>query len=206
VPSLFSRKSSAVIDTATEPELIDETPIRRNYTPSKRELGVPTPKRGGGSARRVGAPPLDKKEASAMRRKDAGERRAAMMNGEDWALYDRDKGPEKRLIRDIVDSRRNFAEYVLYVLIAFMAATLVTGRNVHATYAIETVLGVIAVAVIADTYFLVRKVKQTLAELMPGTSTYRIGRYTVMRAMSFRRGRVPRPQVTRGEAIRSVTK
>jgi Protein of unknown function (DUF3043) len=191
--------------TEPEPELLVETPVRKNYTPSKRELGVATPKRGGANGRRVGGPPMDKKEAMAQRRKDAAERRAAMADGKEWALLPRDRGPEKQVARDVVDSRHNILEYVLYVLVLFMLATFFTSKNPHAATMLELIMLVVVVpVVIIDSVLLSRRVKRVVTETLPNAPIKGISRYAIMRAMSFRRGRVPKPQVNRGDAIRQV--
>jgi DUF3043 family protein len=204
VPTLFRRKPTAVIET-TEPELVIEAPVRKNYTPSKRELGVATPKRGDGTGRRLGGPPLNKKEATAQRREDGAKRRAAMAAGEQWALLDRDRGPVKQVVRDVVDSRHNVLEYVLYVLIVFMLASVFTSKDAHAATELEfLVLPFIVLIVVIDSTLLSRRVKRVLAETLPNAPTKGLSRYAIMRAMSFRRGRMPKPQVARGEAIRPV--
>lgn len=207
MPTLFSRKSATTESASTEPEPVeDPTPARpKNYTPSKRELGVATPKRNGANARRVGGPPVDKKEAAAQRRKDSAERRAAMANGEEWALLPRDRGPERRIARDVVDSRRNLLEYVIYALIVFMLGTVFTGRNPQAAQMLEIAMLVIVVPlVIIDSLLLSRKVKRVVTEELPNATTRGLTGYSVMRAMSFRRGRMPKPQVNRGDAIRPM--
>jgi hypothetical protein len=204
VPTLFRRKPTAVIET-TEPEPTDAAPARKNYTPSKRELGVTTPKRGGTNVRRVGAPPMDKKEAAAQRRAQGSERRNAMANGEEWALLPRDKGPERRIARDVVDSRRNILEYVLYILILFMLASFFTGNNANAASRLEIfVLPVIIVIVVIDSTLLSRRVKRVVSEMLPNASTKGLTGYSVMRAMSFRRGRMPKPQVGHGDPVRPL--
>ena len=59
----------------------------------------------------------ERKAEKVTRRADMAERREKMMAGDDAYLLPRDKGPERRYVRDIVDSRRN-------VLGLFMPAAL----------------------------------------------------------------------------------
>jgi hypothetical protein len=206
VTTLFRRKQAVTEVAEPEPfEAEAEAPARRNYTPSKRELGVVTPKRTGANPRRTGAPPKDKKEAAALRRRDSTERRAAMSAGEEWALLPRDRGPEKRIARDVVDSRRNVLEYVLYLLILFMLLSFFTGNNASAAGRLEVlVLPLIILIVVVDSFLLTRRVKRVVTEMLPNASTQGLTGYSVMRAMSFRRGRVPKPQVAHGDAVRPL--
>jgi hypothetical protein len=193
------------VTEVAEPEPIEaEAPARKNYTPSKRELGVVTPKRTGASPRRVGGPPVDKKEAAALRRRDSAERRAAMSAGEEWALLPRDRGSEKRIARDVVDSRRNVLEYVLYLLILFMLLSFFAGNSGAARLEV-LVLPLIILIVAVDSFLLSRRVKRIVTEMLPNGSTQGLTGYSIMRAMSFRRGRVPKPQVAHGDPVRPLS-
>src|SRR5690606_32859094 len=119
--SPFRRKSAAAAEPATvaEPveaaDSVEEKPVRtrpRAYTVSKREMGKITPKRRQGG-RKVEPPPANRREAmKRMREKQRqarAEARAGMLAGKEEYLPARDKGPERRLVRDIVDARRNLA-------------------------------------------------------------------------------------------------
>jgi Protein of unknown function (DUF3043) len=191
VPTLFRRKPAVIDSTESEPEAPANR--SRNYTPSKRELGVTTPKRTGTNVRRVGAPALDPKEARALARQRRIEAREAMMNGDESALNPRDRGPEKRLVRDVVDSRRNVN--ILFGILALMVVSLISP-------AIELIgLPVVIAVVVIDSILLVRRVKSVIAEKMPKSSTKGLAGYAIMRAMSFRRMRIPKPQVKAGQKL-----
>jgi hypothetical protein len=91
------------------------------------------------------------------------------------------------------------------VLIAFMVGSLLTSKNPGAASALELIgIPLVIIVVVIDSTLLSRKVKRVLAETIPNTPTKGLSRYAITRAMSFRRGRVPKPQVARGEAIRPV--
>jgi hypothetical protein len=201
VPTLFSRKSADVI-TPTEPEAVEETNVRsKNYTPSKRELGVTTPKRTG-QPRRPGTPVVrTKAEAKAARKEAAVERgknRTAMMNGEESALTPRDAGPERRLVRDIVDSRRNLAEYGLYAAIGLMIISTVNGRNASASEFLLMLLVVLLVVIVTDSFLLRRRITKVVAAKMPKASPKGLVRYGIARSLQIRRMRIPKAQVQRG--------
>src|SRR5690606_13364938 len=107
VPSLFRRKSGNLVEeagtTVTPTDEAPTPPRRKGYTPSKKDLGKPTPKRPA-VGRRPGA------DSKPLTRKGARERRRAL-RAEAAAEFrrvggPRDRGPERALARDIVDSRR----------------------------------------------------------------------------------------------------
>lgn len=173
-------------------------------TASKRELGQATPKRST-NARRVTPPPANRREALSQtreaRRKERLEQREAMMSGADWALMPRDKGPERRLARDVVDSRRNVSSYFFYVMLVIMVLSVAGGRNASIALVADSLFVFMVLACAADGFLLVRRVKQTVAARMPGSSTKGLAFYSMMRALSFRKMRVPKPQVSLGAKI-----
>ena len=201
VPTLFSRKSTD-LPAPTEPEAVEETSIRaKNYTPSKRELGVTTPKRTATPRRAGSTVPVTKADAKVARQEAATERarkRAAMMEGEEWALTLRDKGPERRLVRDVVDARRNLAEYGLYAVFAFVIMTTISGKNTSAAIVLELLMFLLVFAVVIDSMFLSRRIKAVVGAKMPKANLKGLSRYGIARAMQFRRMRIPKPQVARG--------
>jgi uncharacterized membrane protein YecN with MAPEG domain len=204
VPTLFRRKTTTDLVETTVEETVTSADSKRGYTPSKREQGVPTPKRST-TGRRVAAAPADRKEAAAQaretRRRDRIESRDAMMRGEERALLPRDRGPEKALVRDIVDSRRNASSYFLFglVLILFLSM-LRSPAMVVVTYGFMLFM---LLTVILDGFALSRRVKRIVREKLP-KSQPRWGSlyfYAIMRSTQFRKMRVPRPRVKLGEAL-----
>jgi len=199
VPTLFSRKSTAtVIETAGDSPVVTETHTRAKTTPSKKDLGLVTPKR---NAARGPSKPLNRKEAVAADRLERRKKSAAMMAGEDWALMARDKGADKKLVRDIVDSRRNLGTYFFGAMFAVMAVML-SGNLTLAAYG-NLLFIVMLVVVLFDSVILSRKIKRVVSERMP-KATPRWGGlywYAIMRAISFRGMRAPKPRVKVGDAI-----
>jgi hypothetical protein len=204
VVSLFRRKSPAsdvdlVEDAVDDVEADASRP--RGYTPSKRELGVQTPKRPSAGRRPGGAaagPPLTKEEARA-RRRELRQEAAAEFRREGGP---RDKGPERALVRDIVDSRRTVGTFF------FGGALLVLlGSNGAMPPIVQYVSNLLWVAlalgVVIDGILISRKVKRLVRERFPDT-TQRMGSlylYAIMRSLTFRRMRVPNPRVKIGEKI-----
>lgn len=194
-------KASADRDDADEAAAEARSKAR---TESKRERGQVTPKRAP-VGRRAAPAPANRREASAQtrdaRRRQRTEQREAMMNGEEWALMPRDKGPERRIARDVVDSRRTFSSYFFYVMIAIMVLSVAGGRSPGVALIADGLFAVMVLACAVDSFFLVRRVKRAVAAKSPASSTRGLAFYSIMRTLSFRRMRVPRPRVEIGAKI-----
>jgi hypothetical protein len=217
VASLFRRKSSAaelVEEPVPDDEALgaDEPQRPKGYTPSKKELGVSTPKRPSAHVRRPGVTDvrrprgqLTKEERQELREERRARRREVtegMRRGDERYLSARDKGPERALARDVVDSRRTVGTWffagALIVLFGSSAAMPPTVR-----LAANLLWGLVAVAVIGDCVLLCRKLRRLLRERYPD-STERRGSlyiYVVMRSITFRRMRIPKPRVNYGDKI-----
>ncbi|MDG4765134.1 DUF3043 domain-containing protein [Solwaraspora sp. WMMD406] len=201
MPSLFRRKSAAVVeadhpeDTVPEPEHASSHP--KGYTPSKKELGVVTPKRPAAGRRPAGdAKPLTKQEAREQRRA----RRAAISEEFRREGGPRDRAPERGLARDVVDSRRTVGTWF------FGGALLVLiGSGPTMPPAVQLASNVLwvtlAVLVVVDSVLISRRIGKLVRQRFP-KSTERMGGiyfYAIMRAMTFRRMRTPVPRVQLGD-------
>jgi Protein of unknown function (DUF3043) len=209
VSSLFRRKSADLVADATStvtPEP-DTTPRPKGYTPSKKELGKETPKRQS-SQRRPGAvaAPANRREAyKQMRERQRAERAEAsegMRSGDERYLLARDRGPERRLVRDIVDSRRTAGTWFFVgAIIVFIGSTGAMPYQIQ--LAANLLWAILALSVVIDSVLISRRIKKRVTEKYPDT-TQRMGSlymYGIMRALTFRRMRVPKPQVELGTKI-----
>ncbi|HEU4424907.1 MAG TPA: DUF3043 domain-containing protein [Pilimelia sp.] len=207
--SLFRRKPTNLVEESvadvTEPEP-DESARPKGYTPSKREQGRETPKRASLQRRRAVDTPADRREAAKLRREKIRQERreasAGMRAGDERYLLARDRGPERALVRDIVDSRRTVGTFffagALVVLIGSSAAMPPEVR-----LASNTLWGLLAVGLVLDSVLISRRVKKLIRERFPKT-TQRMGSlylYAIMRSITFRRMRMPAPRVKLGESI-----
>jgi hypothetical protein len=204
--SMFRRKSE--VPAAPEETVTPGTGAHpRAYTVSKREQGMTTPKRVQGG-RRVEAPPANRREAVArMRQKDREDReqrRAGLVAGKEEYLPARDKGPERALVRDVVDSRRNLATYFLpgAIIVIFASAGTMPKQIQLAANLFWVVL---ALAVIIDSVLLCLRVKRLVLRRFPKATQQPRSHYfyAVMRAFQFRKLRLPAPKVKIGEAIQA---
>lgn len=161
----------------------------------------PTPKRRDQeAARRQPLVVSDRKRAKSLdrdkRREAYARQRQAMLTGDERHLPARDKGPEKRYIRDYVDARWNLGEFMLPVMLVVLALSFI--RQTWAmTLVFFMVYGLIFVAVV-DTVLMWRRVKKQLVATF-GASPSGGGMYAALRAFQMRRTRMPRPMVERGQ-------
>jgi Protein of unknown function (DUF3043) len=208
VPSLFRRRSTDLIEDAVDSveEPAEEAHPTKGYTPSKRELGVTTPKRSSAQRRRGAEPPPANRREAARRmrerqRAQRSESMEGMRRGDERFLLARDRGPERALVRNIVDSRRNAGTWF------FGGALIVLVGSSVANPLIQLVSNLLwaflALAVVADAVLISRRIKKLVRERFPDTTQRMRSLYTygIMRSITFRRMRMPKPQVDIGEAI-----
>jgi Protein of unknown function (DUF3043) len=207
---VFRRRSPDAVDLLDQADQEQEEPEaqpRRGYTAPKDK---PTPKRSDAAAnrRQPYKAPADRKEAAkqlrsqgrsqgGVGREDRQEKMAAMRRGEEWALPPKDRGPVRKLARDVVDSRRSVSEYYMYSIILIIGLIFVPAARV----ALDFVLLVIIMVLVAEGYYVNKKVKRLAAERYPGKSTRGAGLYAAMRGTQLRKLRVPQPAVNRGDEI-----
>ncbi|MCW3814266.1 DUF3043 domain-containing protein [Micromonospora sp. DR5-3] len=202
MPSLFRRKPADLVEESVTTVTTDEAPAAarsRGYTPSKKELGVATPKRPT-AGRRPGAPtkPLTKEEAREQRRAARAEA-AAEFRREGGP---RDRGPERLLARNVVDSRRTVGTWffggALIVLLGSNQAMPPIVRLIS-----NLLWGALALGLVIDSILISRKIKKLVRERYP-KSTEKLGSlyfYAIMRSITFRKMRAPAPQVNIGDKI-----
>jgi hypothetical protein len=205
VSSLFRRKSADVATSEPVEEVTSAAPRPKGYTPSKKELGQATPKRQS-TGRKVNAPaPENRREAmKQMRERQRQERSEAtegMRNGDERYLLARDRGPERALVRNMIDARRTVGTWFFGGALIVLIGSTVQVREIQ--LASNLLWALLAVAVIVDSVLIARRVKKLIRERFPKTDQ-KIGAlqfYGVMRGLTFRRMRVPKPQVELGQKI-----
>ena len=217
---LLGRKkdNSDAVSAAAEEDVQASEERTRTTAPK----GKPTPKRSQGrrgpvapapmtaaEARRrrkeVGAPKLSRDERKSdrlARRADMSERREKMMAGEDAYLLPRDKGPVRRFVRDVVDSRRNvlglFMPAALGLIFIMLAVPSLTVQRL-----LSPGMLVLVLIMVIDGFIVGRKVNRLVDEKFRDNteSGWKLGFYAASRASQLRRMRAPRPQVNRGDKV-----
>jgi hypothetical protein len=180
---------------------------KRSEAARKRGPVAPAPMTASEARKRrkeLGGPKLSRDERKAekqTRRANMSDRREKMMSGDDAYLLPRDKGPVRRFVRDVVDSRRN-------VLGLFMPAAL--GLVFVMMSAPPQVQGLLSPAMLAlvlimaiDGLMVGRRANKMVDAKFPDNveSGWKLGLYAASRASQLRRMRAPRPQVKRGDKI-----
>ncbi len=153
------------------------------------------------AARRRPLVPEDRKAARRESRAKLNEQREAarigMANGDERYLPIRDKGPQKRYVRDFVDARWNVGEILLPVMFLVILTYFVPVVEV-AFYALIAVWAVIVIVVI-DCIVLGYQLKKRMSAKFGADRLEKFRWYAAMRAVQMRPLRLPKPQVKRGE-------
>jgi len=164
--------------------------------------GVPTPtRRQQEAARKRPLVPEDRKLAARQARAKAAEAREkarlGMAAGDERYLPMRDRGPQKRFVRDYVDARFNVGEFMIPVMFVVIVLTMLPDPRVQ-VYGIFALWTYFIVSVI-DCILLGFRLKRKVEQRFGAGRAERIRWYAAMRALQLRVMRMPRPQVKRGQ-------
>jgi hypothetical protein len=140
----------------------------------------------------------NRKEARARLTKERERARLGMANGEERFLPLRDKGPQKKWVRDYIDSRWNFGEFLIPIMFAVIIATFLP--SLEAQFIAIIVLWAFFLITIIDAFFVGHAVRKALREKY-GEDKVETGVrwYAAMRALQMRGLRLPKAQIKRGE-------
>jgi hypothetical protein len=152
----------------------------------------------------VAPPPTTRKEAARRIRAEGAQKRQAVKvatrNGDERAMMARDRGPIRRLARDLVDSRRHVGVLLLPATILPVLANLTSSTQVRA---LATSIWLTAVAAaIVDMVVTGAVVRRRVRSDFPAEERTRghVG-YAMVRTAQFRRFRLPPPQVRPGDKV-----
>ncbi|RGE18062.1 DUF3043 domain-containing protein [Leucobacter sp. wl10] len=164
--------------------------------------GRPTPSRK--QAEAANARPIvgsrDKAAIKEQRRQQATAReraRVGMMQGDERFLGPRDRGPQRRYVRDYVDARWSVGELLIPMMLVVLVMTFIPG--VVQVISLIVIWAFVALAIL-DAALLGFRLRRLLGakfgedRVQPGFRWY-----AAMRAFQFRPLRVPKPQVKRGQ-------
>jgi hypothetical protein len=167
--------------------------------------GRATPKRSEAQGRRPGPPPpppTTRREAYKRQRARVADRRVetrqAVARGDDSYLPARDQGPVRRLVRDVVDSRRNVGSFFLAIAGVALIGTVVPSLVVR-NYASFLLFGFFLLLIV-DSVILGRRIKRKVTERFPDEQHHMRGLtwYGISRSTMIRRWRFPKPEVPLG--------
>ncbi len=173
--------------------------------PAEAKKNRPTPKRSQQEAARrqplVGDDRKSaNKQAKAEIRRKRDEARIGLMQGDEKFLGPRDRGPQRRYVRDFVDARFSIGEmFIPFAFVVLLIGFIISTPQVQiiTSYA---VYGLILLVVI-DCFILNYVMKGRMAQKFGGKENLERGLtfYAVMRAIQLRVLRIPKPKVKRGQ-------
>lgn len=137
-----------------------------------------------------------RKEARAKMQQTRNRARVGLANGEERYLPARDKGPQRKYIRDHVDARYSVGEFLLPVMVVVLIVTAFPSEIAY--FALFGVWTFVALAIL-DVVLLGFSLKRKLGAKFGEDRVERGYRwYAAMRALQLRPMRLPKPQVKRG--------
>lgn len=181
-----------------------EVPSDEQSAPAGSGKGRATPTRAEQEAARRRPLVPDTKEAKAKARADLQAQRerarAGMAAGDDKFLPVRDKGPQRRFVRDYVDSGWHLAEWIMPLMILVILVSFV-GIPALQYYSFFALWGFVLIA-IADMIVTGQLAKRAVRRKFGADKLERgTAWYAGMRTMQMRFLRLPKPQVKRGTKL-----
>ncbi len=164
--------------------------------------GRPTPTRKQQEAARVkplvgNKSPEAKKAERAKATEDRRRQREGMMAGDDRFLTIRDRGPQRRMARDIVDSQFTVGELVLPALFVVILISAIDSYVVQLVTLL--VMWTLFIAIAVNAFFIGKGVQKRLSAKYGDDKVEKGVRwYAAMRSIQMRPMRLPKPQVKRG--------
>jgi hypothetical protein len=168
-------------------------------TESTTGKGRPTPKRSETTKRKgpVAPPPTSRREAAKqLRAKQAADRnrmKDGLRRGDESVLLKRDRGPVRKMVRDLVDGRRSLG----WVLMPVALIVIVSGFMGPGIYAMVFAIWLASLAAVAiDMTFIGIEISRTIRRDFPEEPRWSGHiRYGLLRTTMMRRFRMPRPAV-----------
>jgi hypothetical protein len=127
-----------------------------------------------------------------------------MASGDERYLPRRDRGPQRKFVRDYVDARWNIGELMVPLMLIVIVMTFADTVYVSGLSLAE--LGVISmwafiIVVFIDGYVLNFLIRRRVKQKFGVENVERgLGWYAAMRALQLRPMRMPKPQVRRGQS------
>ncbi len=190
---MFSRKKSDA-ESSADP-VAEAAAIEQAGETGK---GRPTPKRSvAQAANKRPLVPTDRRAAAREAKVRQREQRArsyeGMQRGEERFLPARDKGEQRRWVRQYVDARRNLGEWFLPIAMGFIILQFLT-LQLGELAAFITLIGLYVVVLVAigDTVIMWFRLKPKLIAKF-GAIEKGTAMYAAMRVFQLRRSRIPKP-------------
>ncbi|HET7475825.1 MAG TPA: DUF3043 domain-containing protein [Dermatophilaceae bacterium] len=190
---MFGRRKQTV-EASPVRDQADRPGAKNRPTPSRREQEA---------ARKRPLVETDRKAAAKQARLAARDERVrarqALLSGDEAHLPARDRGPVRRFIRDVVDSRWNVGEFLLPVMVVVLALSFV--RQSWAQLFVFLAVYLLILVGVIDASLMWRRTRKAIEARFGQSAPKGSAMYAVMRAFQIRRSRLPRPQVERGAKV-----
>ena len=149
----------------------------------------------------VGDRSKEAKEAQKAKVREERQRaRDGMMAGDERYLTLRDKGPQRRMARDVVDARFTAGELVLPLLFVVVLTTFIDSYELQ-LFSLFGMWGIFAVVGV-DAYVVGRAAKKKIKQKFGDDKLESgIAWYAAMRSIQMRSLRIPKPQVARFQKL-----
>ncbi len=200
-PKRFWANRSRQADSSAPADTQPESGTEKNPQGKK----GPTPRRKDREAENLRPlVPADRKEAErqarAQMRQRQQEAREGVARGDEQFLRESERGPQKKFVRDTVDARFTFGEFLIPVMLIVLLLNFYPDPRVAVVGFLVTFIG-IGIALI-EGVILGAVIRKRIGRVVGPDAVERgIILATVARCMQIRRMRLPRPQVRRGERI-----
>jgi hypothetical protein len=163
--------------------------------------GRPTPTRAEQEAARKRPLVPDTKEARQRQKADMATQRErariGMAAGEDKYLPVRDKGPQRRFVRDYIDAGWHLGELIMPLMILVIVTMVVQITEIQLISML--ILWIFVLLVIIDMVVTSLRVKRAAGRKFGSKRERGLGWYGAMRTIQMRWMRLPKPQVKRGQ-------
>lgn len=180
-----------------------ETPAPAPEPVSGKGRPTPSRKEAEAAARERARASVDKKAAAKLLRDKRAESnrrmREGMKAGEEKYLPARDQGPVKRFIREWVDSRLTFMEFLLPVLLVILILSSVGNEDVRSAANMLQLASMLLL--ITDTVLLRVRLRRALKAKFPDESLKGTTFYAFIRTLQIRFMRLPKTSVKVGDKI-----
>ncbi|MGF3055037.1 DUF3043 domain-containing protein [Microbacterium sp. YY-01] len=164
--------------------------------------GRPTPTRAEREAARRRPLVDNSKEARARARAELREKRErariGMANGEERFLPERDRGPQRRWVRDYVDAGWHVQEWIMAMMIVVIVASIIPVMEV-AYWSFVVLWAYVLVAILSMILLGIRVKRKAAIRFGADKREKGLGWYAAMRSMQMRFMRTPNAQVKRGQ-------
>jgi hypothetical protein len=120
--------------------------------------------------------------------------RIGLATGDERYLPKRDRGVQRRYVRDYVDARYSFGELLVPFMVLIIVWSFIDAQGIYSVYAMWAFVGLVFI----DSMFLIIALRRRMeAKFGKGNLERGVRWYAIMRGIQLRPMRMPKPQVGR---------